>query len=201
MCRSVTHPCVLFLIVFWKLRQEQRKMDGGNCSSMTGFIFLGITDNTEHKVTILTMVLIVYLIGYLANLGMIFLIRTPSWTPSCTHPCTFPLVTSPLCPLLFHCSSPWDALGPICQEQINPLLWLCSAILGLLYLCWLWVSPAGSHGLRPVQGHQQPLALCGQRVQPDVPPARGWGLSGGNGTYSDTHNISISLMFLWVRWD
>ena len=42
---------------------------------MTGFIFLGITDNTEDKATILTMVLIVYLIGHLANLWMIFLIK------------------------------------------------------------------------------------------------------------------------------
>ena len=50
-------------------------MDGGNCSFMTAFIFLGITDNTEDKATILTMVLIVYLIGHLANLGMIFLIK------------------------------------------------------------------------------------------------------------------------------
>ena len=50
-------------------------MDGRNCSSITGFIFLGITDNTKDKVTIFTMVLIVYLIGHLANLGMIFLIR------------------------------------------------------------------------------------------------------------------------------
>ena len=50
-------------------------MDEGNCSSMTEFIFLGITDNTEDKVTIFTMVLIVYLTGQLANLGMIFLIK------------------------------------------------------------------------------------------------------------------------------
>lgn len=42
---------------------------------MTGFIFLGITDNTKDKVTIFTMVLIVYLSGHLANLGMTFLIK------------------------------------------------------------------------------------------------------------------------------
>ena len=50
-------------------------MDGGNFSSMTGFIFLGIVDNTEDKVTIFTMVLIICLIGHLANLGMILLIK------------------------------------------------------------------------------------------------------------------------------
>ena len=53
---------------------------------------------------------------------------------------------------------------PICQEQVNFYLWLCSAILGLLYLCRLWVSPAGSDGLWQVQGHQQPLILCSQYV-------------------------------------
>ena len=50
-------------------------MDEGNCSSVTEFIFLGISVNTEDKVTIFTMVLIVYLTGQLANLGMIFLIK------------------------------------------------------------------------------------------------------------------------------
>ena len=90
---------------------------------------------------------------------------------------------------------------PICQEQVNLFPWLCSAILGLLYLCQFWVSPAGSDALWPVQGHQQPLALCSQHVQQGVLPAHGWGLPGGNGRCSDTHNISIPLMFLWVKWD
>ena len=67
-------------------------MDGGNCSSVTGFIFLGIIDNTEDKVTIFIMVLIVYLIGHLANLGMIFLIKMDL---QLHYPCTFSSVTSP----------------------------------------------------------------------------------------------------------
>nr|XP_020732468.1 olfactory receptor 5W2-like [Odocoileus virginianus texanus] len=50
-------------------------MDAGNCSSLTEFIFLGITDNTEDKVILFTMFLLVYLITLLANLGMITLIR------------------------------------------------------------------------------------------------------------------------------
>ena len=50
-------------------------MDGGNCSSITGFIFLGIIDNAEDKVTIFNIVLIIYLTGHLANLGMMFLIK------------------------------------------------------------------------------------------------------------------------------
>ena len=50
-------------------------MDRDNCSSLTEFIFLGISENTENKVTLFTMVLLVYLINLLANLGMITLIR------------------------------------------------------------------------------------------------------------------------------
>ncbi|XP_027834871.2 olfactory receptor 5W2-like [Ovis aries] len=50
-------------------------MDTGNCSSLTEFIFLGITDNTKTKVILFTMFLLVYLIALLANLGMITLIR------------------------------------------------------------------------------------------------------------------------------
>ena len=50
-------------------------MERENCSSLTEFIFLGITDNTENKVILFTMFLPVYLINLLANLGMITLIR------------------------------------------------------------------------------------------------------------------------------
>ncbi|XP_064347906.1 olfactory receptor 5W2-like [Camelus dromedarius] len=53
-------------------------MDRGNCSSLTEFIFLGVTDNTKNKVTLFTMFLLVYLISLLANLGMIILIRLDS---------------------------------------------------------------------------------------------------------------------------
>uniref|UniRef100_A0A8D0WZM6 Olfactory receptor n=1 Tax=Sus scrofa TaxID=9823 RepID=A0A8D0WZM6_PIG len=50
-------------------------MDRGNCSSLTEFIFLGISNNTENKGTLFAMCLLVYLINLLANLGMITLIR------------------------------------------------------------------------------------------------------------------------------
>ncbi|XP_057584425.1 olfactory receptor 5W2-like [Hippopotamus amphibius kiboko] len=50
-------------------------MDRGNCSSLTEFIFLGITGNTENNMTLFTIFLLVYLIDLLANLGMILLIR------------------------------------------------------------------------------------------------------------------------------
>ena len=50
-------------------------MDRDNCSSLTEFIFLRISENIENKVTLFTMVLLVYLINLLANLGMITLIR------------------------------------------------------------------------------------------------------------------------------
>ncbi|XP_065801405.1 olfactory receptor 5W2-like [Muntiacus reevesi] len=50
-------------------------MERENCSSLTEFIFLGITDNTENKVILFTIFLLVYLITLLANLGMITLIR------------------------------------------------------------------------------------------------------------------------------
>ena len=50
-------------------------MDRGNCSFMTEFIFLGITDNAVNKVILFTIFLLVYLIILLANLGMITLIR------------------------------------------------------------------------------------------------------------------------------
>ncbi|KAM5225871.1 olfactory receptor 5W2-like [Hipposideros larvatus] len=53
-------------------------MDEGNCSSLTQFVFVGITNNPAMKVILFTMFLLVYFINLLANLGMIILIRMDS---------------------------------------------------------------------------------------------------------------------------
>ncbi|XP_004869968.1 olfactory receptor 5W2-like [Heterocephalus glaber] len=53
-------------------------MDRGNCSSLSEFVFLGITNNADVKTILFTMFLLVYLINLLANLGMIMLIRFDS---------------------------------------------------------------------------------------------------------------------------
>ena len=67
---------------------------------MTGFIFLGTTDNTEDKVTTITTVLTADLIGHLANLGMLLLIKidlqlhTPMYS-FLSHPS--PVQSTPRC--------------------------------------------------------------------------------------------------------
>ncbi|XP_003423774.2 olfactory receptor 5W2-like [Loxodonta africana] len=53
-------------------------MDGENCSPLTEFHLVGITNNPEIKATIFTLFLVVYLIILVANLGMIILIRIDS---------------------------------------------------------------------------------------------------------------------------
>ncbi|XP_028641448.1 olfactory receptor 5W2-like [Grammomys surdaster] len=50
-------------------------MDKQNCSSLTEFLLLGISNNPEVKVFLFIMFLIVYLTNLLTNLGMITLIR------------------------------------------------------------------------------------------------------------------------------
>ncbi|XP_051022715.1 olfactory receptor 5W2-like [Acomys russatus] len=53
-------------------------MDKVNCSSVDEFIFLGITNNPGKEAALFTTFLLVYLIAFLANLGMIILIRVDS---------------------------------------------------------------------------------------------------------------------------
>ena len=79
-------------------------MDRDNCSSVNEFIFLGITEKTENKVTLFTLFLLVYLINLLANLGMITLIRmdpqlhTPRYFfSSATSPSAVPQPLAPRC--------------------------------------------------------------------------------------------------------
>ncbi|XP_007518759.1 olfactory receptor 5W2-like [Erinaceus europaeus] len=60
------------------MQKRTKKMDMGNCSSFTEFIFLGVTNDPENKVILFTMFLLIYLMALLANLGMIILIRIES---------------------------------------------------------------------------------------------------------------------------
>ncbi|XP_008269155.1 olfactory receptor 5W2-like [Oryctolagus cuniculus] len=53
-------------------------MDKENCSTVSEFFFLGITNNPGMKVTLFITFLVVYLTNLLANLGMIILIRLDS---------------------------------------------------------------------------------------------------------------------------
>ena len=56
-------------------RQEHQRMERENCSSLTEFIFRGITDKSGIKLILFIMFFVVYLVNILANLGMIILIR------------------------------------------------------------------------------------------------------------------------------
>ncbi|XP_012891994.1 PREDICTED: olfactory receptor 5W2-like [Dipodomys ordii] len=50
----------------------------GNCSSTSEFLLLGITNNPAMKVVLFATFLVLYLISFMANLGMITLIRMDS---------------------------------------------------------------------------------------------------------------------------
>ena len=174
-------------------------MEKENCSSVTEFIFLWITSDLEVKLTLFAMLLVVYLINLLGSLGMIILIRMD---PQLQTPMYFFLSHLSFCDLCYS-----TAIGPkmlvefLAKNKPIPFYGYALQFLIACIFCRFSVSPAGSDGLWPVQGHQQPLVLWDQHVQQGVLPACGWGLPGGNGRCSDTHDISIPLMLLWVKWD
>ena len=163
---------------------------------MTGFIFLGITDNTEDKATILTMVLIVYLIGHLANLGMIFLIKMDPQLHTSVYfsPGHLSSVSSAV-PLQFTLRCSWTYLPRTNQSPSMAVLcnsWSSVSLLTLSVSCWQsWPTTS----TRPSAAPCSMWSACPAGVL----PALGWGLPGGNGRCSDTHGIIISLMFLWVK--
>ncbi|XP_048216207.1 olfactory receptor 5W2-like [Perognathus longimembris pacificus] len=59
-------------------RPRKRRMDKGNCSTLTNFILMGITSKLEMKVILFIVFSLVYLINLVGNLGMITLIRVDS---------------------------------------------------------------------------------------------------------------------------
>ncbi|XP_007956178.1 olfactory receptor 5W2-like [Orycteropus afer afer] len=79
-------------------------MEGENCSDLTEFQFLGITNNPEIKATIFALFLFVYLIILVANLGMIILIRLD---PQLQTPMYFFLSHLSFCDLAYS-----TAIGP-----------------------------------------------------------------------------------------
>uniref|UniRef100_A0A8B9WIW8 Olfactory receptor n=1 Tax=Bos mutus grunniens TaxID=30521 RepID=A0A8B9WIW8_BOSMU len=105
-------------------------MERENCSSLTEFIFLGITDNTENKVILFTMFLPVYLINLLANLGMITLIRMD---PQLHTPMYFFLSHLSFCDLCYS-----TAIGPKMLVDLfatNKSISFCGCALQFLVFC------------------------------------------------------------------
>ncbi|CAM9435095.1 unnamed protein product [Rangifer tarandus platyrhynchus] len=105
-------------------------MSRENCSSLTEFIFLGITDNTEDKVILFTMFLLVYLINLLANLGMIILIRMD---PQLHTPMYFFLSHLSFCDLCYS-----TAIGPKMLVDLfakNKSISFCGCALQFLVFC------------------------------------------------------------------
>ncbi|CAI9153593.1 unnamed protein product [Rangifer tarandus platyrhynchus] len=105
-------------------------MSRENCSSLTEFIFLGITDNTEDKVILFTMFLLVYLINLLANLGMITLIRMD---PQLHTPMYFFLSHLSFCDLCYS-----TAIGPKMLVDLfakNKSISFCGCALQFLVFC------------------------------------------------------------------
>ncbi|XP_036041719.1 olfactory receptor 5W2-like [Onychomys torridus] len=82
----------------------QRRMERGNCSSFTEFILLGITNNSEVKVVLFTVFLLVYFINLVGNFGMIFLIKVD---PQLQTPMYFFLSNLSFCDLCYS-----TAVGP-----------------------------------------------------------------------------------------
>ena len=180
--------------------QEQRRMNRRNCSSLTKFIFLGITGNTENKVIPFTMFLLVYILNLLANLGMITLIRMD---PQLHTPMYFFLSHLSFCDLY---SS--TAIGPEMLMDLfakNKPISFHGCALQFLVFC---IFADRECLLRAVMAYDwsktisSPLLYAvsmSTHTQRCVLPAYGLGLPGGNGRCSDTHDISIPLMFLWVK--
>ena len=123
-------------------------MEKGNCFSLTELIFLGITDNTNNKMAPFTMVLLVYLINFLANVGMITLIRmdpqlhTRMYFASATSPSVTSAIPQQLCPRCW-----WTNLLRTSQAPSTTVLCssLSSVSLHILSLCcWQWWPMTGT---------------------------------------------------------
>ena len=165
-------------------------MERENCSSLTEFIFLGITDNTENKVILFTMFLLVYLINLLANLGMITLIRMD---PQLHTPMYFFLSHLSFCDLCYS-----TAIGPKMLVDLfakNKSISFCGCALQFLVFC---IFADSECLLLAVMAYEWYKAVSSPLLW-GVLPAHRRGLHGGNGRCSDTHNINILLTFLWVK--
>ena len=105
-------------------------MDRDNCSSVNEFIFLGITENTENKVTLFTVFLLVYPISLLENLGIITLTRMD---PQLHTPMYFFLSRLSFCDLCYS-----TATGPKMLVDLfakNKSISFCGCALQFLVFC------------------------------------------------------------------
>ena len=178
--------------------QEQRRMDTGNCFSLTEFIFLGITDNIETKVILFTTFLLVYFISLLANLGMITLIRMDTQL----HTSMYFFLSHLSCSgLSISAAVGRKMLVDLFAKKKSILFCGCALQLLVLYtfadseclllavMAYDWYTVISSPLLYVVSMSSR---VCSLLV---------WGLSVEYSRDFDIHDISIPLMFLWVKWD
>ena len=170
-------------------------MEGEDCSSVTEFIFLGITNNIVNKVTLFTMVLLVYLINLLANLGMITLIRMD---PQLQTPMYFFLSHLSFCDLCYS-----TAIGPKMLVDLfakNKSISFCGYALQFLVFC---IFADSECLLLAVMAYDRYKAISSPLLYAVSMSSRvwtcGWGLPGTNDRCFYKHNIRIPFMLLWVK--
>ena len=173
-------------------------MDTGNCSSLTEFIFWGITDDTKTKVILFTMFLLVYLVTLLANLGMITLIRMD---PQLHTPMYFFLSHLSFCDLCYS-----TAIGPKMLVDLfakNKSISFCGCALQFLVFCIFADSECLLLAVMAYDRYRaisSPL-LYAVSISSGVCPVLMAGVYLVGMGCSDIHDISIPLMFLWVKCD
>ena len=171
-------------------------MSRENCSSLTEFIFLGITENTENKVILFTMFLLVYLINLLANLGMITLIRMD---PQLHTPMYFFLSHLSFCDLSISTAVGPKMLVDLLAKNKPIPFYGCALQLLVLYTfidceCLLLAVMAYDR----YKAVSSPL-LYAVSISSGVCPLLMAGVYLVGMGCSDIHDISIPLMFLCIK--
>ena len=201
-CAEVLPVHVSLLFGFFKYfsKSLDKNKEGwtDNCSSVTEFIFLGITDNTVNKLILFTMVLFVYLINLLANLGMITLIRMD---PQLHTPMYFFLSHLSFCDLCYS-----TAIGPKMLVDLfakNKSISFCGCALQFLVFCIFADSECLLLAVMAYDRYKavsSPL-LYAVSISSGVCPLLMAGVYLVGMGCSDIHDISIPLMFLWLKSD
>nr|XP_003423416.3 olfactory receptor 5AP2-like [Loxodonta africana] len=70
--------CSVFSLTPAQMTRYMKETQGGNQTEVTGFILLGLSDDTDLQIILFVLFLLIYMATIVGNLGMILLIKTDS---------------------------------------------------------------------------------------------------------------------------
>ena len=169
-----------------------------NYTSLTEFILLGLTDTLELQLILFCLFSVIYMLTFVGNVGMIFLIRMDFRLHT---PMYFFLANLSFVDVCYSSTiTPKMLVDFFIREENHLLSWLLSADVLLYSLGHKWMHPFWVNGPWLLCGHMPPSPLSPDRVQDGPPESGSRGFYSRPGELCGSHRLCEQLVIVQFQW-